>query len=158
VITIFHVFEGLGLVAGASLGYAAGSRAGVTPGIIAAIVGGVVGLRVGGIPWRMSLRSAIREFRLKSADELRAMLHAEPCPTPNLVLLELQFRGQDIECELPLLARMLGSESLETRSRAWHALASAFPERARLLMDYSVTDHPEVCRLKAERLGVIPAA
>ncbi|MGA2175656.1 MAG: hypothetical protein ABSH38_11810 [Verrucomicrobiota bacterium] len=80
------------------------------------------------------------------------MLRDPGCLIPNAVLLELGSRGQDLQPELPVVLDMLAASSRDRRIRGWHALASAFPDRAKLLSDYRLDDTSEECQRKVQKL------
>ena len=148
-LTIFHVLKFTGFVIGLSLGLGYGGHYFGIGGLIIGALGGMyLGLLVGGIPWRLALLSSKRELGRKSTEELRTMLHSPACLTPNFVLLELRCRGEDIQCELPLVLDMLTSDSFDQRGRGWAALTSAFPEQARKLQGYRISESVDECRKK----------
>lgn len=152
--TIFHVLPlagvMLGLICGAKFGLGFGSVAGV----FGAVAGGVIGFFLGWIPLILVLKSVQRDYRRKTIEELRGMLRNPGFPAPNTVLLELGARGEDLEPELPVVLDMLAAQSRERRIRGWHALASAFPERAKLITDYRIDDAPEECQRKIQKLRI----
>lgn len=151
--TIFHVFVLFGLAAGAAAGgILAAKYLGWTGRILGTLVGAWVGGIIGNIPYLMTLKWIAREILKKSTDELRAELHDGKCLTPNLLLLELNRRGEDIRGELPLVLEMLTSEDTTRRGPGWAALTSAFPELSRRVKNYRVNDSVEVCRQKIDVL------
>jgi len=157
--TIFHVFILVGLAAGAAAGGILGAKYFGWPGrILGALLGAWAGGIVGNIPYLITLKWMAREIVKKSNDELRAELHDSKCLTPNLLLLELDRRGEDIRRELPLVLEMLTAEDTSRRGPGWAALTSAFPELARRVKNYCVNDSVEVCRQKIEVLRQKPDA
>jgi hypothetical protein len=153
VFTIFHVFILAGIGAGLALGMDVGLQLfGVCGGVVGAMLGGGAGYAAGRLPEDFVLQSLARELALASADELRAYLHGPECQTPNVVLLELQSRGEDIQPELPWILDMLVSEKLSRRGLGWAALTSAFPVRAGQLGDYRTDDSVAECRRKTAKL------
>ena len=150
-LTLFHVLKFIGFVVGLSTGVAYGARYfGIAGCVVGGLAGMYLGMLVGNIPKRMVLRSGKRELERKTVEELRTMLHIQHCMTPNLVLLELQCRGEDIRCELPVVWDMLVSDSFDQRGRGWAALRSAFPELAKKLRGYRISDSVDECRKKIE--------
>ncbi len=105
--SIFHVLPVADLVVGAVYGAWLGSFFGLAIGA----VGGVVGAILGFVPGSMSLILATlvfqHQYSKKSLEELRQMLRDPMCLAPNIVLLELRSRGEDLERELPVVFDML---------------------------------------------------
>ena len=154
--TIFHVLLLVGMVLGGVFGYRLGVLVNIPLGIVGAIVGVPVGFLIGQLPLLLSLRFASREFQSFTVDELRVMLKSKEHLAPNLLLLELASRGEDIEPDLPIVIELLTAESPDDRMRGWHALASAFPDRAQMIKDYRFTESRDMCRKRA--LPIMPAA
>jgi hypothetical protein len=151
--TLFHVIRLVGMAFGMALGLSWGVRLlGPVGGVLGAIAGGLLGLLVGRLPELLALCLIARDLRGKSENELRESLHRADCPTPNCVLLELRRRGVDIEAELPVVLEMLVAEDMGRRSHGWAALTSAFPEQARQIAGYRISDPVEECRRKIEPL------
>jgi hypothetical protein len=146
---IFGVILGLGLVAG----MAGGTKLyGVAGGIAGTLIGGCAGFVVGGVPKLLVLRWLSGRLTLVSTDELRAFLRCVDCPIPNVVLLELKRRGEDIHREFGVILDMLSSEEVSRRGRGWAALNSAFPELARHVGEYYPGDSAAECRSKTGKL------
>lgn len=151
--TLFHVLVLAGFLFGAMFGARAGSVLfGTVGGVCGAVVGAVVGVVVGRIPWLLVMRSLARDLGGKSTAELRTSLHSPGCLTPNCILLELQRRGEDIRCELPVVLDLLVSDDVGRRGHGWAALTSAFPELAEQVRDYRIGDSVDECRRKTETL------
>jgi len=153
-ITVFHILPGMGLVIGGLGGVALGSSLGTTSGIILGVLGGGAGWVCGRLPFVVVLKSIKRDFRGLTTDRLRSLLRDPGFLAPNVVLLELGSRGEDIESEMPVVLEMLIAPSRERRMRGWHALESAFPARARMVSDYRIDDTPDQCRTKIRQLIV----
>jgi hypothetical protein len=151
--TFFHLLALVGMVAGAVLGARAGlAMFGILGAVIGAMAGGVVGLIAGKLPFNLALGGVARCLARQSTSELRAAWKSGSTPVPNLVLLELRRRGEDIRSELPLLLEMLVSPDVGRRCLGWAALTSAFPELMEQLRDYRPADSLEECRKNSERL------
>lgn len=153
-ITVFHILPGMGLVFGALGGFALGSRLGTIPEIICGALGGGAGLVAGRIPFILVLKSMKRDFRSKTTEQLRAMLRDPGFLAPNVLLLELGSRGEDLEREMPVVLDMLTAPDRQRRIRGWHAFESAFPKRAKILNDYRIDDTPDECWKKIQRLRI----
>jgi hypothetical protein len=155
-VTIFHVLPVFGLVFGLVFGTYVGVVLLGAPGAIGgAIGGGALGFVGGRLAFPLAVWSVARTLARKTVAELRADLRDPACPTPNCVLLELQYRGKDIRQELPVVLEMLVSEDLNRRSGGWAALVSAFPELSGAISDYSAFDSVEECRRKTNRLRTL---
>jgi hypothetical protein len=153
VFTIFHLFAlaafAVGGVLGARLGF---GLWGIPGGIGGALAGAGAGLIAGRIPFRLVLYWLARGLKSKSSAELRDDLHRPDCEMPNLVLLELARRGEDIHCELPVVLDLLVSENSSRRCLGFAALTSAFPELAGQIRDYRLYESVDECRQKTEIL------
>lgn len=152
-ITLFDILPLLGAGVGLIVGVVGGDRLLGMPGVISgALFGGALGFIAGHIPFVVALRMLSRELAAQPVTELRTSLRSADCPAPNVILLELQRRGEDIRSELPVVLEMLVSEDSGRRGAGWAALVSAFPELAALIPDYRIFDPDETCRSKIERL------
>jgi hypothetical protein len=153
VFTLFHLFVLLGIGTGLALGIAGGAKLfGFGGGVVGALAGGYAGFIIGRLPELWVMRSLARRLISKPSGELRAYLRQPDCLIPNIVLLELERRGEDISQELGVVLDLLVSEDATRRGHGWAALDSAFPEHARQIPDYRVGDTVEDCRRKTERL------
>lgn len=150
--TIFDIACLAALIFGLIHGADFGSRFGSVGSIVGAIFGGTVGLILGRVPFFLALKLGQRNLSNKTVEDLRSMLLDSEEFAPNIVLLELGSRGEDLEQDLPVVLDMLVAPSKERRRRGWHALASAFPERAELISEYRIDDTLEECRRKTLKL------
>ncbi|MCW8133286.1 MAG: hypothetical protein KIS92_23280 [Planctomycetota bacterium] len=151
--TLFHFFVLVGAFVGIGTGLFVGVKSfGIFGGILGALTGGYLGVAVGRIPEWVTLRLLIRNLNAKSTTELKTLLHGPNCLTPNVVLLELRRRGEDIRQELPFVLDLLVSEDAGGRGKGWAALTSAFPELAAQVQDYRIADSVDDCRRKLEKL------
>ncbi len=154
--TVFHLLRFVSISVGCVFGVTTGAEwFGVIGGVVGAIAGVFLGSVVGYIPEFLILRSISHDLRRKSTGELREYLHGQSCLTPNIVLLELKQRGEDINSELPIVFDLLESEEKEMRSHGWAALVSAFPELAQRIGDYCIGGSVDDCRRKTEILRVL---
>lgn len=157
--TFYDLLVSAGLLFGATFGAVSGAALfGAVGGVIGGIIGAVVGVLAGRIPLVQGLRSVQRDLSAKSVEELRSYLRSPDCFTPNCVLLELDRRGEDIQCELPSVVDLLNSEDAAKRRLGWAALTSAFPELVESAHDYRIGDSFDECRRKTEMLRRIPAS
>ena len=145
---------GIGFI-GAVLGAEYGAKLfGVVGGIGGALGGGYLGLRIGFAPTALVLTLISVKLGRMSVKELhQSLMRGTNRLIPNLVLLELQRRGEDIEPYRPFVFDLLRSSEMSDRSRGLAALQSAFPELAERLTDYRISDSPEACRDAVERLS-----
>ena len=149
--TVFHLLSLVGFLGGSALGVLGGAKLfGVSGGIAGCLLGGAFGFALGQIPSLLVLRLIARDLTAKTTAELRAYLENPNCPTPNLVLLELRSRGEDIRQELPVVLDMLSAN--DVGRRGWAALTSAYLELVPQLGDYRLEDPVDECRKKAGRL------
>ncbi len=153
-ITIFDIIPLYAII----LGICVGVKLGTVFGHVGAVIGGMVGGILGWFGWRFLLMGICkwldrkRNLSNKTVEELRAMLRDPNCPIPNVALLELGIRKQNMEQELPVVLDMLISPMKQRRIRGWRTLASVFPERAKLVSDYRIDDSIEKCREKIQKL------
>jgi hypothetical protein len=153
VLTLFDILPLSSSSVGLVFGIVGGSWLLGTPGaIIGALIGTVMGFIVGRIPFVLTLRMLSRELASKTASELRADLRNPACLAPNMVLLELRRRGEDIRSELTVVFDLLVSTDFGRRGAGWAALVSAYPDLAVLIPDYRIDDPIEKCLNKTERL------
>ena len=145
--TLFDVLRLLGFASGAILGGRWGWQ---WFGALGALVGGLGGFFVGGIlgnlPFIVGLKLVERKLNRMSNQVLREYLHEPHCLTPNLVLLELDSRGEDINSELPYVHALLASEDMTRRTAGWAALTSAFPHLVETIPNYRPTDATDKCQ------------
>jgi hypothetical protein len=149
VFTVLHFLVLLAICTGLALGLAAGEKLfGVAGGFIGALAGGYAGFIIGRLPERLMLQSLFLALARETSDALRSFLHSPNCQIPNMVLMELQSRGEDILQELPAILSLLESEELRRRGRGWAALTTAFPDLAGHVRDYRISDSVDECRRK----------
>lgn len=154
--TLFHLFVLVCAVVGFAHGLFFGVKFfGIFGGFLCALAGGYLGVVLGRIPEWVTLRSLIRNLNLMATPELKTLLHGPNCLTPNVVLLELRRRGEDIRHELPVVLDLLVSEDVARRGKGWAALTSTYPELAAQVQDYRVADPVEECRRKTEKLRIV---
>jgi hypothetical protein len=153
-ITIFQIIPLYAIIIGICIGVKLGSVFGHIGAGIGGVVGGILGLLCWRLPlmWICKWLDRKRNLSNKTVEELRAMLRDPNCPIPNVALLELGMRKQNMEQELPVVLDMLVSPLKQRRSRGWRTLASVFPERAKLVADYRVDDSVEKCKEKIQKI------
>jgi len=150
--TLFDVLELVGPLAGAAVGVIVGLRFGTGGAVVGAVLGVVVGRLVGKLPTFVMLKSLHCSLSKKSTEHLRADLRAERCLIPNVILLELSSRGENIMQDLPVVLDLLESEDRSRRGFGWAALTSAFPELVHRISDYQIYDTVDECRRKTQGL------
>lgn len=150
--SIFDLLTWAGFALGLLLGGQFAFQFGTLPGIFGGLIGGLAGFVLGRIPLMLALCVAQKSLQSQTVEELRAMLRDPSCLAPNLALLELSSRGEDVQPELPIVLDMLVDASIDRRSRGWHALESVFPELAEQIADYRINDEEEDCKRKVQRL------
>ncbi|GEM_PF-2389652 len=153
--TVFHLIALLSAITGATIGATCGWHwfgwAGVIVGVIAGFVTGTI---IGNCVLVGATTLFSRKLVRMTAEELRSYLHSEDCLTPNLVLLELNRRGEDIMSELPFLYSRLTSDNSSHRAHALAAMNTVFPELADRIPEYSPFAATEDCRNYAEPIKV----
>jgi hypothetical protein len=153
VLTVYHLFFWVAICAGAGAGWAGGAEwHGVGGGMAGALIGGWLGFLLGKLPEILVLKWLYSHLSGATSNELRDFLHQPDCHIPNVVLLELQRRGEDIYQELGVILDLLVSKEVPRRALGWAALNSAFPDLALELCDYSIVDSIEECRRKTKTL------
>ena len=150
--TLFDLFELLGPLAGATIGAIAGLRFGVQLAVIGAVLGFVVGRIVGRLPTIMMLKSLHRSLSKMSPEHLRADLRAPRCLIPNIILLELSSRGENIMQDLPVVLDLLESPDTSRRGFGWAAITSAYPELVQKIPGYRLCDTVYECKNKTKAL------
>ena len=151
-LTLFHLMPLACLLIGAVKGAAVGQRWGVLGAASGVVVGAVLG---GGCGWALSaglLSSTRWRFANESTDSLRGRLIDPDFSAPNLVVVELILRGEDLSEDLPTIVDMLGASSQARRVQGWAALTAAAPELLARLPKYNPSDSTEQCRTDAAEL------
>ncbi len=150
--TLFDIFELLGPLAGAAIGALIGIRFGTPSAVIGAVVGIVAGRLFGKLPTFLMLKSLHRSLSQKSTEQLRAELRTERCLIPNVIILELSSRGENIMQYLPVVLDLLESEDSSRRGFGWAAITSAFPDLAHRISGYRLDDTIDECKRKLQIL------
>jgi hypothetical protein len=140
---------GAGVIAGGSIGW---NRFGILGCVAGALIGFLSGAVIGQLPLLVGLKRMSRQFDRMTDEQLSEYLHDRECLATNLVLLELDRRGSDIQRELPFVHSLLASDEVQRRTRGWAALMSAFPELVGRVPGYSPTATTAECRAKCEPL------
>ena len=153
--TLYHLIRLLGMVGGATALGAVGWNTFGLPGCVAgAPFGLVLGAIVGQLPLVIALKLLSQRLEQMTDEQLTDELHDPACRTPNLLLLELNRRGVDIQRELHFVQSLLASDEMHRRVAGFAALTSAFPELLDRIPDYSPTATTAECRAKAKGLLV----
>lgn len=130
------MLAGLLAWAGASL------APGTTGRVVGAIVGGTIGLAIGGGLVAASGRYLLGRLRKMSVAELRAELRDPAHRTPNLVLSQLQVRGEVSPDDLEVVIAMLADENAVRRKRGWLALHAVAPNLLKAAPGYRPDAEP----------------
>ncbi len=136
-----------GLLVGIGAGVVLGSA--IDAVALGALLGAAAGYSLGAIPGHLALRSLSRKLSHTPIGELQALVGGL---APNLALLELRRRGEDIAPYLTQIVGLLVAPSVPQRGRGWAALQSAWPDLAQLAVDYDIADSPTECERKLEPL------
>ena len=152
-ITVFHLFQFLGLLigglVGARLGYTVFGAVGAC--LLASLLA-YLGFRLGNLPWIWVLRSEKKKFQKETTQALIEGLKGKYAFCPNIVLAELRVRGEDVSVFLPFLRDLMVSPDMYTRNRGWVALRSALPEYAALIPSYLPTLELSKCQEIIQKL------
>ena len=153
---MFTLFDLIRLLAAAGGAIILGVTGWNTFGILGCVVGIptglVVGAVVGQLPLVVCVRLITRQFGRMTDEQLVDELHDPGCLTPNLLLLELNRRGYDIQRELPFVQSLLASDEVHRRAAGWAALTSVFPELVDQIPDYCPTATTAECKANCELL------
>ncbi len=147
-LTLFDLLKLFGLVLGAAIGGSFGwNSLGIIGGVVGAIAGSICGGLIGQLPLAILLKLVAKKHTRLSSAQLRQQLRDDQCPIPNILLLELRRRGEDISIELPFVHSLLSSPDMHRRITGWAALTSAYPQLTAAVPDYNPTnDTDECCR------------
>jgi len=151
--TLFGLIRLLGTVGGATLLGAVGWKTfGVLGCVVGIPLGFILGATIGQLPLIVIMNGMSRRFDRMTNEQLVDELHEPECLTPNLLLLELNRRGYDIQRELPFVQSLLASDEMRRRTAGWAALTSAFPERVGRIPGYNPTAPTDECQAKCKPL------
>jgi hypothetical protein len=151
--TLFNLIQLLAIIAGSALlGVIGWNKFGMAGCVVGVLLGFTLGAVVGQLPLIVILKWMSRRFLRMTNEQLVAELRSSACVTPNIVLLELNRRGYDIQHELPFVLSLLASDEMHRRAAGWAALTSAFPEIVDRISDYNPTASTADCQLKCRGL------
>lgn len=151
--TLFDLIRLLAIVGGASvLGAIGWNTFGMLGCIVGVPLGFAIGAIIGQLPLIVGLKWMSRRFDRMTNGQLVDELHDPACLTPNILLLELNRRGSDIQRELPFVQSLLASDEMHRRTAGWAALTSAFPELVGRIPGYNPTATAAECQAKCESL------
>jgi hypothetical protein len=128
---MFTLFDLIRLIAAVGVAVVLGSTGWNTFGILGFVVGVPIGFVVGAMIGQMPLIA---------------------CLTPNVLLLELNRRGSDIQRELPFVQSLLASDEMHRRTAGWAALNSAFPDLVDRIPAYNPTATTAECKAECKPL------
>ena len=153
--TIFHLIALLCVIGGTVIGAGCGWHwfgwAGLVVGSVIGIAAGII---MGTFPLVAATSFFSRKFVHMNSKELWEHLHADDCLTPNLVLLELNYRGEDVSTELPNLFSRLTSDNSNDRAKALASMNSLFPELVEKIPEYDPFATTQDCRKHADPIKV----
>ncbi len=98
------------------------------------------------------ISDAKKMFKDKSSEELRELIHKRKTLIPNLVLLALMLRKENIDREIYPVLDMLESENSQLRILGYAAFQTAYPYLAVKLNNYSPVDSLGSCHTKVSCL------
>lgn len=154
--TLYDLLTVIFTIVGVLLGVGFGRTYGPFGGMLGAVVGGLVGGWIGRIPAKRRMRSTRKGLAKFTLEELRDQLHRSAlAPSrwpPNLLLMELQARGEDLNQHVELVLSMLEADPIWQRAFGYGALLSAYPSLAQSLKGYRPSASVEDCRTKVAEL------
>jgi hypothetical protein len=151
--TLFDLIRLLAIVGGASvLGAIGWNTFGMLGCVVGVLLGFVLGAIIGQLPLLVVLKWMSRRFDRMTDEQLVDELHNPGCLTPNILLLELNQRGYNIQRELPFVQSLLASDEMHRRTAGWAALTSAFPDLVDRISGYSPTAPAADCQMKSRAL------
>ena len=134
--TIFHLLNLVFVLSGLTYGFHVGCHYGFVYGLTGAVVGGCLGFVAGKFPFALSSWLIFRQFRKRTAAQLWSDLQDDNHLMPNMVLRELNRRGEPVSKGLDLVLVMLESEDRPERLRGFAAFLSTFPDLVEKLPGY----------------------
>lgn len=154
--TLYELLTIIFTIAGVLLGVGFGRAYGPFGGMIGAAVGGLLGGWLGRIPAKRRLRNTRKGLAKFTLEELREQLYRPALVPhrwpPNLLLMELQIRGEDLNKHVELVLSMLEADPPWQRAFGYGALLSAYPRLAQGLKGYRPSASVEECRTKVAQL------
>lgn len=154
-ITIFDIIQLTFPVFGMIIGFKLGGPFGFWTSIVLSIIGLIIGFVLGKMPFALTILFLKKGFKNRASVDLRQEFAKDDCLIPNILLLELSSRGENLSDELEALLERLNANNIDKRSRAWIALKSAFPDTANMIPDYHFSDSPEVRKRKIDKLKIL---
>lgn len=151
--TVFDLIRLLAILVGSLLlGTIGWNKFGVIGCILGVPFGFVIGAIVGQLPLIVVQKCISRRFDRMTNDQLIGELHSPTCLIPNILLLELNRRGYNIQTEIPFVQRLLVSEEMHRRTAGWAASTSAFPELVGRIPNDNPTATAADCQLASSGL------
>ncbi len=149
-----HLLPLLGLLAGAAVGWKTGwVRGGFGLGILGIVLGAILGGLVARLPGLCILWTISRQMRAQSTASLLEDLYGPLSAPVNLILLELDRRGERVHCFLPRVGELLMSPDHDSRCRGWAAMLSAYSDLAEQVSSYSPVSPAEERRAALKPLA-----
>jgi hypothetical protein len=154
--TLYDLLTIIFTVAGVLLGVGFGRAYGPFGGMVGAVVGGLLGGWIGRIPAKRRMQSTRKGLSQFTTEQVRELLYRSAVvPSrwpPNLLLMELQARGEDLNKHIELILSMLEADPVWQRAFGYGALLSAYPHLAQSLKGYRPAASVDDCRTKVAAL------
>jgi hypothetical protein len=145
-VTLFDMFQVIGIGGGAWLGIQTGSRDfGVAGAVVGGIVGLVAGQALGLAPWYLFWVVIRLHDKMTSTQRLREKLRTE-YPFADRLIAEMVVRGEPVESFWPYVLSLLNSDSFFERAAGWENLNIWFPGIAKQIEGYNPQDPATICR------------
>ena len=149
-----HLLPLLGLLAGAAVGWKTGwTCCGVGGGILGIVLGAILGGHAARLPGLCILWTISRQMRAQSTASLLEDLYGPASAPANLILLELDRRGEQIQRFLPRVGELLMSTDHDSRCRGWAAMFTAYSDLAEQVSNYSPVSPAEERRAALKPLA-----
>jgi hypothetical protein len=154
--TLYDLLTIIFTIVGVLLGVGFGRTYGPFGGMLGAVVGGLVGGWIGRIPAKRRMQSTRKGLSQFTTEKVRELLYRPALSPgrwpPNLLLMELQARGEDLNKHVELILSMLEADPVWQRAFGYGALLSAYPHLAHNLKGYRPAAPVDDCRTKVGQL------
>ncbi len=145
-VTLFDMFQVMGIGGGAWLGIQTGSRVfWVAGAVVGGIIGLVIGQTVGLSPWYLFWVVIRLHDKMTSTQRLREKLRTEYYIAERLIA-EMVVRGEPAESFWPYVLSLLNSDSFFERAAGWENLKIWFPRIAKEIEGYNPQSPATICR------------
>ena len=124
-------------------------------GIVGVVIGGLLGWKIGWLPYYIVIWFMKRKMVNCSTEELKKLLFEFKFPgtfSPNILLLELKARGEDMNKYLDFVLGKLEAGNASERTFWYAGITSAYPELVKHLDEYKPQGTKEKCQACVSKL------